>query len=71
MSRTEEEITMPKSRNAYETPTMIRATFNHPNGEVDHQYTFDMNDDASRVRFAIECKHAYQRKGTKITTEAL
>lgn len=58
-------------------PVMIRATFYRPNvldGEgfvVDHSYTFDMNDDTSRVRFAIECKHAYARKGAKITTEAL
>lgn len=53
-------------------PMMIRATFYRADGfTVDHSYTFDMNDDTARVRFAIECKHAYQKKGAKITTEAL
>ena len=49
----------------------IKATFFNPDGTIDHFYTFDMDDDTSRVRFAIECKHAYARKGAKITTEAL
>lgn len=52
-------------------PLMIKATFFQPDGRADHSYTFDMNDDDSRVRFAIECKHAYRRKGAKITTEAI
>jgi hypothetical protein len=49
----------------------IKATFFNPDGTIDHSYSFDMDDDTSRVRFAIECKHAYQRKGARILTEAL
>lgn len=51
--------------------TTIRATFIKPDGTIDHSYTFNIDDKDSRVRFAIECKHAYRRKGAKVLTEAI
>lgn len=50
---------------------MIKATFFNPDGTINYSYTFNMNDDVCRVRFAIECKHAYIRKGARVLTEAL
>jgi hypothetical protein len=72
-SNSEEEHIMKNTSYAKRAPVMAvptKATFFNLDGTIDHSYTFDMDDDTSRVRFAIDCRRAYAR-GVKIIAEAL